>query len=122
MRWGEGHREAPWADRTGQAWQHTQDVHKHLAVSACGQAHPPMGVPYGLTCGRIVDGEDDPSTQAHALGVDDTCADQSCDGGIHGRAVLLEDGAREHRQSKWPGSPTPASPPRLAQLPFAREW
>lgn len=43
----------------------------------------PMRVSYGLTCGRIVDGEDNPSAQAHALGVDNAGADQSCDGGIH---------------------------------------
>lgn len=55
-----------------------------------------LGVAYGLTCGRIVDGEDDPSTQAHALGVDDGGADQSCNGGIYGRALLLEDGSGKH--------------------------
>ena len=53
----------------------------------------PTGVPRGLTCGGVVDSEDDPSTQAHALGVDDPGADQSRDGSVHGRAALLEDGS-----------------------------
>lgn len=53
----------------------------------------PTGVPRGLTRGGVVDREDDPSTQAHALGVDDPGADQSRDGGVHRRAALLEDGS-----------------------------
>lgn len=43
----------------------------------------PIQVPSALTCGRVVDSEDDSSTQAHALGVDNPSADQSRDGGIH---------------------------------------
>lgn len=43
----------------------------------------PTGPPYELTRGCIVDGEDNPSAQAHALRVDDSGADQSCNGGIH---------------------------------------
>lgn len=54
------------------------------------------GVACGLTCGRVVDGKDDPSAQAHALGVDDIGANQSCNGGIYGRALLLQDGSGKH--------------------------
>lgn len=48
---------------------------------------------FHLSRGGVVDREDDPSTQAHALGVDDPGADQSRDGGVHRRAALLEDGS-----------------------------
>lgn len=44
----------------------------------------PGRIPQGPTCCRIVDGEDDPSAQTHALWVNDTSADQGSNGGVRG--------------------------------------
>jgi hypothetical protein len=56
----------------------------------------PGRIPWGPTCWCIVDGEDNPSAQTHALRVNNTSTDQGSDGGIHRWAPLLEDGSKGH--------------------------
>lgn len=86
----------------------------------------------GRTCARVVDGEDDAAAQAHALGVDDAGADQGGDGGVHGRALLLQDGSARHGGARrglasgpglplgsrsWPSPGTNAGGPSVATKP-----
>lgn len=82
--WGEGggHKEDPGRSMKGQP--DTRDVTSTSPSVLVDKPILPLGFPYGFTCGSIVDGEDDPSAQAHALGVDNAGADQSRNGGIHG--------------------------------------
>lgn len=114
-RWGGGveRQEAPGGPkkghgRTRQAQPDIQDVTSTSPPVPVDKSILPTGVPYGLTCGGVVDGEDDTSAQAHALRVDDIGADQSCNGGVHGGALLLEDGSGRHDTALGAGLSCPS--------------
>lgn len=68
----------------------------HLACSGPQEVNallPPCAVSllltHSLTCVGTVDDEVEAAADAHAVGVDQTDAQQGGDGGVHGRAILF---------------------------------
>lgn len=55
---------------------------------------------HSLTCGGAVDDKVEAAADAHAVGVDQADAQQGGDGGVHGRAVLLQN-VPENKLLAW---------------------
>lgn len=49
-----------------------------------------MCVALSLTC-AVVDGKEEPSSNAHAVSVHESNTEQSCNSSVHGRSALLKD-------------------------------